>query len=94
MYQKIKDVDNFQPKARRLATVLLHMRDVKGDHYFNAEDVFNSSELDRSEMDSILYFLYRGGIIDSINNLSEIKLSKYGEFLHRGFIRNAYAPYA
>lgn len=94
MYHRIKDVDNFQGKAKRLASVLMHLRDRNGDQYFDAQDVFKSLELDNEDKDSILYFLNRGEIIESTDNLKAIKLSRYGEFIHRGFIRNGYVPFA
>lgn len=94
MYNKLKDVDNFQGKAKKLASVLLHLRDRNGDLYFNTDDVFNSLELDGEEKESILYYLNRGEIIESTDNLKAIKLSRYGEFIHRGFIRTGYVPFA
>ena len=94
MYKKLKEVNNFHSITNVISSKLINWKNSKGDHFFDIDDVFNSSGLDNDEIDSILYHLKRGGIIESSSDLKSVKLSMYGEFMYRGFIKNGYVPFA
>lgn len=82
MNNLIPEVENFEPKSRKLTNLMDELSSGYDINYVNVDFLKDHLGLNSFEMDSLIYYLNRGEIIKADLDNSHIKLTDYGRMIY------------
>ena len=92
MKNYFEEISNFEGKARSFAGKLVELRKFTDSELNHIREAVRLAGINEKEIDSLIYYLRRGEIIETDRESQYAKLTLYGHLMLEGKIKNGYVP--
>ncbi|NIP30233.1 MAG: hypothetical protein GTN99_03670 [Candidatus Dadabacteria bacterium] len=92
MRRYIEEISNFEMKAKNFTDKLVELRRFTDSELNHIKEIALLAGINESEIDSLIYHLRRGEIIETDRKGKFAKLTLYGHLMREEKIKIGYAP--